>query len=292
MTPNLPLEFWGGWVVVLTLVSLAGFAVFIYGIYFGSAPKEEETETVWDENLQEGEHPAPMWWFWVMLAALCFSLIYLILYPGLGSYAGAFGWTQGGELSERLLRYEDEFGGRRQEIASLSIDELQSESDLMVIAERVYARHCSACHGADGQGQANTFPNIRDSSWQWGSEPADIEKSIREGRQAVMVGWSHSLNRRETSHLAQYVVSLAGEGTPNPIGKAKFEQLCASCHKADGTGEPLLGAPDLTAGTFTYGGDILSIKHTVLYGRQGEMPGFNDHLDDMQIKLLVAWLLR
>jgi cytochrome c oxidase cbb3-type subunit III len=31
-------------------------------------------------------------------------------------------------------------------------------------------------------------------------------------------------------------------------GRRHYDMLCAACHGLDGTGNPLLGAPDLTAG--------------------------------------------
>ena len=50
----MPIDFWAGWVAVLTIVSLIGFAWVIYGAYFGSKSVEgdEESPTVWYENLR------------------------------------------------------------------------------------------------------------------------------------------------------------------------------------------------------------------------------------------------
>lgn len=288
----MPLDFWAGWVAVLTAVSLVGLAWVIFGVYFGvkRAAEDEESPTIWDENLREGKHPAPMWWFWTMLASLVFTLIYLILYPGLGSFSGTFGWSQGGELGERLAAHESAFGVRRLEIAGMELEAIQRDDVLMRAAKRVFDRQCAACHGLDAKGQASMFPNLRDDSWQWGASPESIEKSIRDGRHGIMVGWSPVLNRAEASQLAQYTVGLS-EGTPSSHpGKAKFDELCVACHGIDGKGSLALGAPDLTTGIYTYGGGVLAIKETILYGREGVMPAFGTVLDDMQIRLLVAWL--
>ncbi|MYD43436.1 MAG: c-type cytochrome [Gammaproteobacteria bacterium] len=290
----MPIDFWAGWVAVLTIVSLIGFAWVIYGAYFGgkSVEGDEESPTVWDENLREGAHPPPMWWFWAMLASLVFTLIYLILYPGLGSFSGAFKWSQGGELEERLVEHASTFGSRRDEIARMTIASIRQDELLMRAAQRVYDRQCAACHGLDAQGQADMFPNLRDDAWQWGSSPEAIETSIRSGRHGIMVGWRSSLNRAEASQLAQYTLALAKSKPSVHPGKAKFEELCAACHTTAGTGSTALGAPDLTNGVYTYGGGVLEIKETILYGREGIMPAFGDVLDDMQIRLLVAWLTR
>ena len=294
MTPSLPVGFWSGWVIVLTVVSLVGLAWVVYSAYFGGkgTTSDDESPTVWDGNLREGAHAPPMWWFWFMLASLCFTLVYLIVYPGLGSFAGAFNWSQGGELVDRLGKYETEFGPIREEIAVTDIETLQQNQELMAVAERVFSRHCAACHGADATGQVNHFPNLRDELWQWGGSPTEIEKTIRGGRHGTMVGWKQVLNRTEASHLTQYVLALADSQPAAHPGKSKYEELCVVCHNADGTGNVALGAPDLTKGLYTYGGGALSIRSTILYGREGEMPAFGDLLDDMQIRLLLAWLMK
>ncbi len=288
----MPLDFWAGWVAVLTILSLVGLAWVIYGAYFGGKKSggNVESSTIWDENLREGAHPPPMWWFWTMLASLVFTLVYLILYPGLGSFSGAFSWSQGGELEERLVAHESAFGARRNEIAKMDLTAIRQDEMLMRAAKRVFDRQCAACHGYDAEGQAGMFPSLRDELWQWGSTPEDIEKSIRDGRHGIMVGWRPALNLTEASYLAQYTVALADSRPSAHPGKAKFEQLCVSCHGADGTGMIALGAPDLTEGIYTYGGGTLAIKETILYGREGVMPAFGEVLDDMQIRLLVASL--
>lgn len=288
----MPLDFWAGWIAVLTILSLGGLAWVIYGAYFPrrKVGEDEQSPTVWDENLREGAHPPPMWWFWAMLASLVFTLIYLILYPGFGSFSGTFRWSQGGEIDERLLTHETTFGVRRNEIAHMDLELIQSDEMLMRAAKRVFDRQCAACHGLDAKGQAGLFPNLLDDVWQWGNSPDAIETSIREGRHGIMVGWGTVLRRSEASQLAQYTVALAKSAPNVHPGKAKFEELCVACHGAAGKGSVALGAPDLTTGIYTYGGGVLAIKETILYGREGVMPSFGDMLDDMQIRLLVAWL--
>lgn len=86
---ELPTGFWAGWIVVLTLVSLGVLSWLVYSIYFSNSEVDKiHEEVVWDNNLREGANPAPMWWFWLILLSLVCSLIYLMLFPGLGSYKG------------------------------------------------------------------------------------------------------------------------------------------------------------------------------------------------------------
>ena len=296
---ELPSTFWGGWVAVITVASLIGVCWLIYSVYFangiedaGGAENSGEPRPVWDEDLREGEHPAPLWWFWLIFAALVISVIYLMLYPDLGAFGGALNWSQGGELDERLNRYQAEFGPMRRLVAEAQLDALQDDAGLMASAKRIYDRNCAVCHGYDAQGQANLFPNLTDPEWQWGGEPAQIDQSIRHGRLAVMVGWEAALGEQAIDQLIDYTLALRnGTATGHPA-EVQYAQYCAACHGADGTGNPLLGAPDLTDDASLYGHSAAAVRHSIGRGRNGEMPPFGERLDKTQIRLLTAWLTR
>lgn len=288
---DMPGDFWAGWIAVLTVASLMGLGWLIYGVYFtATRPDEEGGGPVWDDTLREGSHPAPMWWFWLILALLVLSVVYLMLYPGLGSYAGALRWSQSGELETRLVEFETKFGAARRQIAEAPLATLQADAGHMASAERIYSRNCAACHGDAATGQAGHFPDLTDAEWQWGGSAAQIEQSIRGGRLAVMVGWLPVLGEEGVQQVAEYTQSLAGEPAEDHPGRESYVRFCVACHAMDGTGNPLLGAPSLVDDVTLYGNDIEAIRHSVAVGRSGQMPAFGDRLDDTQIRLLVALL--
>jgi len=245
---------------------------------------------VWDGNLEKGEHPAPMWWFWLIFVSLVVSVAYLMLYPGLGAFAGALDWSQGGELDERLERYSAEFGPVRRMVAESDLEALRAAPELMASARSVYNRNCAACHGDDARGQAALFPDLRDAEWQWGGDAAQIEQTIRQGRRAVMVGWLAPLGAEQVDGLTDYVLAMGGGQVDGHPAAQSYAQFCAVCHAADGTGNPLFGAPSLVDGVSLYGDSAEAIRHSIAEGRSGVMPSFGDRLDDTQIRLLVAWL--
>ncbi len=117
-----------------------------------------------------------------------------MLYPGMGSYRGALKWSQGGRLGESYALYDYEFGDLRQQVLDSSLATLQADDRVMKSARGIFNRNCTACHGPEGKGQANMFPDLTDDAWQWGGDPAQIEQSIRSGRQAVMPGWEAMLD--------------------------------------------------------------------------------------------------
>ena len=74
--------------------------------------------------------------------------------------------------------------------------------------------------------------------------------------------------------------------------KKLFDQYCIACHAADGSGNPLLGAPNLTDDIWLYGNSDTQLRQTIAIGRNGIMPAFDERLGDAQIRLLLAWLLQ
>lgn len=292
---DLPTGFWSGWIIVITLVSLCALLWLTISIYFGADANKEpdpDTEPVWDNDLREGSNAPPLWWFWLLLATLVFSLVYLMLFPGLGSYPGLLNWSQGSRVANSYENFEQNFAEVRAEIAASSLATIQNDLNLMQTAERIYKRECSACHGPDARGQASLFPNLADVDWQWGSSAEQIEQTIRAGRNANMLAWQAVLGDDNVDQVASYILQMGDGGSASHAGKAAYDQNCAACHGIDGTGNTLLGAPNLADDIWLYGGDLETVKASISAGRNGVMPAFSNRLDDAQIKLLVAMLAR
>jgi cytochrome c oxidase cbb3-type subunit 3 len=283
--------FWAGWIATITIVSAAGLAWLVFGVYFGRDDSAEVADVVWDETLREGTTAAPLWWFWLILALLAASVVYLILYPGFGSYAGVLRWSQGGQIAASLADHERRFGPLRTELAARTLRELQQDEVAMQSAAHLFNNHCSACHGADARGQAAMFPDLRDASWQWGQEEAQLVQTIAQGRQAVMPPWQAVLNGDGVAKMADFVLSLsAGAPAVDSEAATAFRNFCSACHGPDGAGMALLGAPALDDDVWLYGGSPAAVRESIALGRTGVMPAFGERLDGVEIKVLAAWL--
>jgi cytochrome c oxidase cbb3-type subunit 3 len=283
--------FWAGWVAVLTIVSVAGLAWLVVSVYFSADDSAEVGHMVWDETLREGTAAAPLWWFWMILALLATSVVYLILYPGLGSYAGVLRWSQGGQIAASLAKHDERFGPMRTEIAARGLLELQQDELAMRSAMHLFNNHCSACHGPNARGQASLFPDLRDESWQWGRDEAQLAQTITNGRQAVMPPWQAVLNDDGVAKMADYVMALgSGTATAESEMATTYQSYCSACHGADGAGMPVLGAPALNDTVWLYGGSTAAVRESISVGRTGVMPAFGGRLEAAQIKLLTAWL--
>ena len=70
----------------------------------------------------------------------------------------------------------------------------------------------------------------------------------------------------------------------------KFEAICAACHGVNGTGNPQIGAPNLTDEVWLHGGSETWIVETINKGRKSVMPAHKQVLDADKIHLLTAYV--
>ncbi len=294
--------FWHWWVVVLTLANIAG----IYWLIRWTAKKRpgevaegSETGHSWD-GLSEFNNPLPRWWLYMFYFTIVFALIYLVLYPGLGRFAGMLGWHSGNMLNvedsqymQERQRAEERFGPIFAAMAEQPIPVLAEDSDALATGRRLYLNYCSTCHGSDARG-ASGFPNLANDFWQWGGTPSAIQTSIAQGRQANMPGFGDSLGEEGVEEVAHYVLQLSGRPDADEAraeaGQARYQMFCAGCHGQDGGGMEMLGAPALTENVWTYGGSLAAIKHTIEQGRAGVMPGFQELLGEERVHVLSAYI--
>jgi cytochrome c oxidase cbb3-type subunit 3 len=88
-------------------------------------------------------------------------------------------------------------------------------------------------------------------------------------------------------------LSLSGfpiDGIQRAAGHDTFATYCTACHGADGKGNPVLGAPNLTDKTWLHGGSNAKVVETITNGRQSHMPAHKSLLDEAKINLLSAYV--
>jgi len=258
------------------------------------AKKVETMGHVWDEDLEEYNNPLPKWWLNMFYITLIFGLIYLILYPGLGSFAGVLNTNQIKEYELEVEAAETRYAEIYNKFSAQPIEQLVENSEAVRIGQRLFVNHCATCHGSDAGGGPG-FPNLRDQDWIWGGEPAQIKQTILKGRQAMMP--AAEVNQLQTeadiNNVAHYVRSLSGldhDAAAATEGEKKFNTVCVACHGMDGKGNPMLGAPNLTDKIWLYGGSLETIKETLVHGRQGIMPAQEEFLGEAKVHMLSTYV--
>ncbi len=288
-------EFWHWYITILTILSILACIWLLRWMTAGfqKTDKVEDTGHIWDGDLTELNNPLPRWWLGLFYITIAFSGFYLLLYPGLGSYSGLLGWTSKGEYQQEVERVEAKVGPLFARYQQTAVSELIKDQTALKVGERLFINYCATCHGSDARG-ARGYPNLRDSGWIWGGTPEAINATITHGRQAAMPAWGAPLGGdRGVAEVTQYVLSLSGRSTIAALadqGKAKFEIFCVACHGADGTGNPALGAPDLTDDSWLYGGSQTRIAESIANGRNGKMPAQGEFLGEAKVHLLTAYV--
>ena len=289
-------SFWSGWIIVLTVANIVA-AVWLLWITSRTSPGEQASDTtghVWDGDLREYNNPLPRWWLWLFYLTVVFSIIYLVLYPGLGNFQGVLGWSQTGQYQEEVARVD----ARQQEFFArfddMELAALARDDDAMAAAGNIFGNRCAQCHGSDGRG-APGFPNLTDGAWLWGGDEAALLTSIREGRMGMMPPMGDAIGgERGVAQMVEYVRSLAGLDHDAELAAAAepLWAVCGACHGMDGTGMTVLGAPNLKDDNWLYGPDRRSIAQTIANGRMNQMPAQLPILGEQQSRLMAAYVMR
>ena len=287
--------FWNWYIIIPVVVGI--IAMFVLNRWM-TEPRRSDSEKpksmghVWDEDLQELNNPLPRWWLNLFYITLVFGIGYLILYPGLGTYRGALGWTETGQYEKEMAAADKEFGPLYEKYLKEDLKLLAANREALKTGERLFVNYCTSCHGSDAGG-APGYPNLRDEDWLYGGDPQTIETTILNGRQGAMPAWGAVLGREGVANVAEYVLSLSGRSvndTVAALGKEKFQQLCVACHGPDGKGNPAMGAPNLTDNIWLYGGSKQTIMETIEKGRAGRMPAHAEFLGPAKAHLLAAYV--
>lgn len=287
---------WSIYIALITVVSIIACAVLLKALSTRRVAKDEQVGTTghtWDEDLTELNHPLPRWWMWLFYITIVFSLAYLVLYPGLGSFRGYLAWSSTGQYDQEVERANARYGPIFAKYLAQNVEQVAAEPEARAIGQKLFLNYCAQCHGSDAGG-AKGFPSLRDGDWLYGGEPAAIKTSIAEGRAGLMPPQGPIVGGDEgAKDVAHYVLSLSGR-THDSLrafrGKAKFQTICIACHGPDGKGNKQLGAPNLTDNVWLHGGSETAIIETILKGRKGEMPAHKHILDEAKIHLLAAYV--
>ncbi len=285
------------WTIVIVIATLGGIAglwlLTVWQSRIGTSDQKETTGHVWDEDLTELNNPLPLWWRNLFYITLVFGVIYLLLYPGLGSFGMLLNWTQIKQYEEQMSDAEARYGPIFEKYLNQPVEEVVQDPEALKIGERLYASYCTVCHGSDAGGVIG-FPNLRDDDWLYGGTADSIETSILKGRSAVMPGWKAALGGDEgVEQMTAYVLSLSGRDVDEAkaaAGQTKYGMFCIGCHGPEGKGNQQLGAPNLTDDIWLYGGSPKAVATSIAIGRNGVMPAHEEFLGKAKVHLLTAYI--
>ncbi|WP_206485822.1 cytochrome-c oxidase, cbb3-type subunit III [Thalassotalea sp. G2M2-11] len=315
-------SFWSIWITVLSLGTLVGCYLLLRWCLKNFAGVEEGKSMGHTfDGIEELNNPLPKWWSTFFLLTIIWGFGYLLVYPGLGNWAGLFGWTSSNQSVMNLedsnaqaanakengliVQYdmevkaaEEKFGPIFDAFAARSIEELAADEEALKVGQRLFIQNCSQCHGSDARGTTG-FPNLADKDWLYGGSPAEIKHTIMDGRKAQgMIAWETMLGGEQgVKEVAAFVLSLSGrevDAAAAKEGQEKFA-MCAGCHGANGEGSVAMGvgaigAPALNDNIWLYGGSQRVVEQSIKHGRAGVMPAWKNILGEQKVHVISAYV--
>ena len=167
----------------------------------------------WDGDLQERNNPMPRWWLWLFFLSMVFCFVYFALYPALGVFGNALGWSKAGQYEREMAEAKKQYAPIYAAFAGRDIVDLSKDPKALALGNSLFANNCVGCHGSDARG-AKGFPNLTDNDWLYGGAPENIVQTITYGRQGVMPAWGAVLGGQGVAEVEAYVLSLSGRTEP------------------------------------------------------------------------------
>ena len=286
--------FWHAYVAIITLAFIV-WCAWLVGWSAKQGPKDLSDDDLvghkWDGDLEEWNNPAPRWWLYLYFITIAWGLGFLVAFPGLGNFKGMLGWTSTGQYEAEMAAAAKKYEPIYERFAAMDFDALAADPDAQRLGASLYASYCTTCHGSDARG-AKGFPNLTDADWQYGNSEQQLMQTIMNGRSGVMAVFPLGTDE-DVDAVVNYVRSLSGLVEPGPNAEAaaaKYNMFCVACHMPTGTGNQILGAPNLTDDVWLYGSSQADVRETLTKGRNGVMPAHGELLGANRAKILAAYV--
>lgn len=164
------------------------------------------------DGIQELDNPTPPWFMFLFYSTIFFSVVYGIIYHGMGD-----GRIMENEYAVAMQEAEVQRAAYLKKYAN-AINEsnvtLVTEKEKLEEGKSLYMSNCVACHGPAGEGKVG--PNLTDAYWIHGGGISDVFKTVSEGvPEKGMVPWKKQMNPLQIQLVASYVLSLKGTNPPN-----------------------------------------------------------------------------
>jgi cytochrome c oxidase cbb3-type subunit III len=124
----------------------------------------------------------------------------------------------------------------------------------------------------------------------------DPQYRTEDDKEDFGTGWF--LNLEEIDDVVEHVLKISGQDA-DPAKAARGEVLfhdgakgnCYDCHGEDGTGIDTFGSTNLTRkDLYLFGSDRASIRESIVKGRRGVMPAFDEQLKPEEIKAVSVFV--
>ncbi len=271
----------------------------------------ETTGHEWD-GIREFDTPLPRWWLIIFYASIAFAVIYWVLMPAwpliTTNTPGLLHYSERASVMREVAAMRAKRQAEGAQLQRATLEQIEKDPQMQAYAfavgQSIFGDNCAVCHGQGGLG-GKGYPNLREGVWLWGGSLEQIQQTITYGirsgdpnahnSQMPAFGRDGILQPSQIDDLTEYVVSLSHRpADAAAVARAAplFQSNCAVCHGAGGTGNQLVGAPNLADGgrQWLYGSDRASIHDQIWNGHGGVMPAWGRRFDANTIKALAVYI--
>jgi cytochrome c oxidase cbb3-type subunit 3 len=281
-------------IIVLVVINVGGCLWLILWTMNMNTGESDSDSTghVWDGDLKEYNNPLPKWWLNTFYLSIVFTVVYLVLYPGFGSFPGVLGWTQTGQYEEQVEATRERYASVYAAFTDIPLAELASNPDAVRLGRNTFMNNCASCHGSDGRG-AKGFPNLADGEWLHGGAPEVIYTTVANGRTGVMAPMGAVVGDAGADQIIDYLLAAEDDTSEAvALGQQKFMTSgCIGCHGLDASGNQAIGAPNLRDSNYLHGGSRADLKESIMNGRVNQMPAQLELIGEDRARLVTAYVL-
>ena len=160
-----------------------------------------------------------MWLFWITIV---FALVYLVLYPGLGNFAGVLGWTSTGAYAtrdaptptRRLKPLYDKY-------LAMDLPAIAADPQARAMGERHLPQQLRAVPRLRRGRRHRAFRTCATTTGSTAARPSRSSQTITDGRMGVMPALGATLGDEGVKDVAAYVRSLSGLPQRHAEGAAR-----------------------------------------------------------------------
>ena len=117
-------SFWSNWIIILTTITIVGITWILLGNRKREQQSTEKTTGHVYDGIEELDNPLPAWWFYMCLITIVWGVGYLIVYPGMGNWAGVLGWSSVGQYEKEVAAADAQYRDMRDRYLALSVEEI------------------------------------------------------------------------------------------------------------------------------------------------------------------------
>ena len=104
-------SFWSWYIIIIVAINIIGATWILWALRKNPHSNISENESMGHsfDGIEELNNPLPRWWVWLFAITIVFSIVYLVLYPGLGNFKGVLNWTSDDQWQQELVQAEQTY---------------------------------------------------------------------------------------------------------------------------------------------------------------------------------------